>query len=124
MDFLTSETGLKPGSANPGPVCDAARYRELVPIAVDEASAAMQMVLNAHETSASERLAQWSKRADRWHIGAEQLELFGGQRKTVDSFARRIAEEQRLAETLAPTQQLVRPLLLIVPVVQNSGEEH
>ncbi|MGV8874595.1 MAG: helicase-related protein [Rhodococcus sp. (in: high G+C Gram-positive bacteria)] len=124
LDFLTSETGLKPGSANPGPVRDAARYRAIVPIAVDEASAAMQMVLNAHETSASERLAQWSKRADRWHRGAEQLELFGGQRKTVDSFARRIAEEQRLAETLAPTQQLVRPLLLIVPAVQNSGEEH
>ena len=124
LDFLTSETGLKPGSANPGPVRDASRYRALVPIAVDEASAAMQMVLNAHEASASERLAQWSKRADRWHKGAEQLELSGGQRKTVDSFARRIAEEQRLAETLAPTQQLVRPLLLIVPAVQNSGEEH
>ncbi|NIL84131.1 RNA polymerase-associated protein RapA [Rhodococcus fascians] len=124
LDFLTSETGLKPASANPGPVRDAARYRELVPIAVDEASSAMHMVLNAHETSASERLAQWSKRADRWHRGAEQLELFGGQRKTVDTFARRIAEEQRLAETLAPTQQLVRPLLLIVPAVQNSGEEH
>ncbi|MBY4040268.1 DEAD/DEAH box helicase [Rhodococcus fascians] len=124
LDFLTSETGLKPGSANPGPVRDAARYRELVPIAVDEASAAMQMVLNAHETSASERLAQWSKRADRWYRGAEQLELFGGQRKTLDTLARRIAEEQRLAETLSPTQQLVRPLLLIVPAVQNSGEEH
>ena len=124
LDFLTSETGLKPGSANPGPVRDASRYHELVPIAVDEASAAMQMVLNAHETSASERLAQWIKRADRWRRGAEQLELFGAQRKTVDTFARRIAEEQRLAETLAPTQQLVRPLLLIVPAVRNSGEEH
>nr|WP_247596003.1 MULTISPECIES: helicase-related protein [unclassified Rhodococcus (in: high G+C Gram-positive bacteria)] len=124
LDFLTSTTGLKPGSANPGQIHAAAQYRALVPIAVDEAKSAMQMVLDAQESAATERLDRWGQRADRWYKGAEQLELFGGERKKVDSLSRRIAEEQRLAETLAPTQQLVRPLLVIVPAVQSSGKEH
>ncbi len=115
LDFLTIDTGLRPGSANPGPVADAEQYRAMVPHAVDEATTAMQMVLNVQEAAATERLDQWRRRADRWHTGAGQLELIGGQRKKVDNLSRRIAEEQRLAESLAPTQQLVRPLLLIVP---------
>ncbi|WP_137876345.1 helicase-related protein [Rhodococcus sp. Q] len=115
LDFLTTDTGLRPGSANPGPVADADRYRTLVPIAVDEATTAMQLVLDAQESAATARLDRWRNRADRWHAGAEQLELVAGQRKKVDTLSRRIAEEQRLAESLAPTQQLVRPLLLIVP---------
>ncbi|MGA4692588.1 helicase-related protein [Rhodococcus sp. AB351] len=123
LDFLTTDTGLRPGSANPGPVPNPEQYRALVPIAVDEATTAMQMVLDAQEAAATERLDRWRKRADRWHAGAEQLELFGGQRKKVDTLSRRIAEEQRLAESLAPTQQLVRPLLLIVPAVQSNGKD-
>ncbi len=123
LDFLTADTGLRPGSANPGPVADAEQYRALVPIAVDEATAAMQMVLGAQESTATERLDLWRRRADRWHRGAEELALVGGQRKKVDAFSRRIAEEQRLAESLAPTQQLVRPLLLIVPAQQHPGKD-
>ncbi len=123
LDFLTTDTGLRPGSANPGPVADAEQYQTLVPIAVDEATTAMRMVLDAQESAATERLDRWRKRADRWHAGAEQLELFAGQRKKVDTLSRRIAEEQRLAESLAPTQQLVRPLLLIAPAVQTTGKD-
>ncbi|WP_231137672.1 helicase-related protein [Rhodococcus opacus] len=123
LDFLTTDTGLRPGSANPGPVADAERYRAMIPIAVDEATTAMQMVLDAQESAATERLDRWRRRADRWHAGAEQLELFAGQRKKVDTLSRRIAEEQRLAESLAPTQQLVRPLLLIVPTDVATGKD-
>lgn len=115
LDFLTVDTGLRPGSANPGPVADVEQYRSLVPIAVDEATTAMHLVLGEQDRTATERLASWRQRADRWHSGVKQLELTGGQRKKVDILSRRIGEEQRLAESLAPTQQLLRPLLLIVP---------
>lgn len=115
LDFLADETGLKPGSANPGPIENPETYQALIPIAVEEASKAMSMVLAAQEDAANERLTRWRQRADRWHTGAEQLELFPGQKKKVDKLSRRIAVEQRLAESLAPTQQLVRPLLVIVP---------
>lgn len=115
LDFLLTETGLKPDTANPGPISDPERFQQLIPVAVDQATKSMKLVLDHQERSANERLAQWRRRADRWHSGAEQLELFGTQKKKVDKYARRIAEEQRLAESLAPTQQLVRPLLVIVP---------
>ncbi|MFI6225044.1 helicase-related protein [Nocardia salmonicida] len=115
LDFLLTDTGLKPETANPGPIPDPDRYQHLIPLAVDNATQSMKLVLGEQERTANERLAQWRRRAERWHSGADQLELFAGARKKVDKYAQRIAEEQRLAESLAPTQQLVRPLLVIVP---------
>jgi superfamily II DNA or RNA helicase len=115
LDFLLTRTGLKPNTANPGPIPDPDRFQQLIPIAVDKATQSMKLVLDHQERAATERLDQWRQRANRWHSGADQLELFGTQRKKVDKYAQRIAEEQRLAESLAPTQQLVRPLLVIVP---------
>ncbi|MEV6432490.1 helicase-related protein [Nocardia sp. NPDC051463] len=115
LDFLLTDTGLKPATANPGPIPAPERFQQLIPIAVDKATQSMTLVLGEQERTANDRLAQWRRRADRWQSGADQLELFGSQKKKVDTYARRIAEEQRLAESLASTQQLVRPLLVIVP---------
>lgn len=116
LDFLTTDTGLTPGSANPGPVPDAHSYRRLIPTAVDHATKAMRLVLDQQESTANERLDHWRARAERWRVGAtSQLELFAAQRSKVEKLSSRVTEEQRLAESLAPTQQLVRPLLLIVP---------
>ncbi|WP_280464429.1 helicase-related protein [Nocardia cyriacigeorgica] len=115
LEFLLTDTGLRPGTANPGPLPDPDRWRELLPTAVDKAGQSMKLVLDQQERTATERLAAWRRRADRWHSAAEQLDLFGSAKSKVDKLTRRIAEEQRLAESLAPTQQLVRPLLVIVP---------
>ena len=115
LNFLTTDTGLKPGTSNPGPLHDLEQLQPLIPVAVREAAQSMKVVLDAQKTSAQERLDAWRQRADRWHAGAEQLDLFSGQKKKVEKLSQRIVEEQRLAESLAPTQQLVRPLLVIVP---------
>ncbi|KAB7757703.1 helicase, partial [Mycolicibacterium phlei DSM 43239 = CCUG 21000] len=115
ISFLTAQTGLKPGSSNPGPIADAESYQALIPVAVEHASREMRRILDAQEKLTNERLAQWRRRAERWHAEAHQLELFGAQRSKVGRLGQRINEEQRLADLLAPTQQLVRPLLVIVP---------
>ncbi|MGW5317714.1 helicase-related protein [Nocardia thailandica] len=115
LDFLLTTTGLKPDTPNPGPIQDAGRFQPLIPVAVDQATQSMKIVLDHQERSANERLAQWRLRAERWHSSAGQLELFGAQRKKVDKYAQRVSREQSIAESLAPTQQLVRPLLVIVP---------
>ncbi|MBF6204310.1 DEAD/DEAH box helicase [Streptomyces gardneri] len=115
LGFLLTDTGLRPGTPNPGPLEDTDALRPLIPRAVEQAAQAMRLVLDQQESSATERLAAWRARADRWYAAADQLELFGSQKSKVDKLSRRIAEEQRLAESLAPTQQLVRPLLVIVP---------
>ncbi|WP_241178605.1 helicase-related protein [Mycobacterium sp. P7213] len=114
LTFLTADTGLRPGSSNPGPITDAERYRALIPIAVDNAHREMRRVLDAQEQATNARLKAWRQRAARWHDEVEKLELFGAQRSRVTKLSRRITEEQQLADLLAPTQQLVRPLLVIV----------
>ncbi|GJF12541.1 helicase [Mycolicibacterium cyprinidarum] len=113
--FLTTQTALKPGSSNPGPIADAERYQALIPVAVEHARREMRWVLDAQEQATTERLAQWRARAKRWHADAGTLELRGAQRSRIGRLGQRINEEQRLADLLAPTQQLVRPLLVIVP---------
>lgn len=115
LRFLLEHTGLKPGSPNPGPVPHANRFQPLIPAAVREGRSSMSMVLDRQEALAHDRIAAWSARADRWQTTAEQMELFGAQKSRVGSFGRRIAEEREVAQSLAPTQQLVRPLLVIVP---------
>ncbi len=114
IGFLSTQTGLKPGSSNPGPVAEPQRYQALIPVAVEHARREMRWVLDAQEQATTERLAQWRQRAQRWHTDAEQLALFGAQRSLVGKLGQRIHDEQRLADLLAPTQQLVRPLLVIV----------
>ena len=124
IDFLTTRTGLKPGASNPGPIAEPEQYQALIPIAVEHARREMRWVLDAQDAATTERLAQWRKRAQRWHDDAEQLELFGAQRSKVGRLGQRINDEQRLADLLAPTQQLVRPLLIIVPTdVPVAGKE-
>ena len=123
LDFLTSTTGLKAGSSNPGPIADANALTALVPTAVRHASDAMFLVLGEQEEAAISRLATWNKRAHRWHDEAEQMELFGSSKAKVSKLSRRIREEQKLAELMAPTQQLVRPLLVIVPAVSSPANE-
>jgi hypothetical protein len=114
--FLTTQTALKPGSSNPGPIAESERYQALIPVAVEHARREMRWVLDAQEKATSERLAHWRARAHRWHADADTLELRGAQRSRIVRLGQRINDEQRLADLLAPTQQLVRPLLVIVPV--------
>jgi hypothetical protein len=114
LGFLPATTALKPGSANPGPVAGVERYQALIPVAVDSARREMRWVLDAQEAATTQRLAQWRERANRWHAEADRLDLHGAQKSRIGKLGRRIAQEQRLADLLAPTQQLVRPLLVIV----------
>src|SRR5690606_30078526 len=92
ISFLTAQTGLKPGSSNPGPIADAESYQALIPVAVEHASREMRRILDAQEKLTNERLAQWRRRAERWHAEAHQLELFGAQRSKVGRLGQRINE--------------------------------
>ncbi|MDP7727541.1 MULTISPECIES: helicase-related protein [Mycobacterium] len=114
LDFLTEQTALRPGSSNPGPIADPDRYQAFIPIAVAHARREMRWVLDAQEAATTQRLVHWRQRAERWHADAGTLDLRGAQLSRIGRLGQRIDEEQRLAELLAPTQQLVRPLLVVV----------
>jgi superfamily II DNA or RNA helicase len=116
IGFLTTQTALKPRSSNPGPIAEPERYQDLIPVAVEHARREMRWVLDAQEKATTERLAHWRARAERWHADADTLELRGAQRSRIGRLGQRVNDQQRLADLLAPTQQLVRPLLVIVPI--------
>ncbi|MGO4442192.1 helicase-related protein [Mycobacterium sp. 2YAF39] len=116
LTFLTTQTALRPGSSNPGAVAEPERYQPLIPVAVEHARREMRWVLDAQEAATTERLTRWRQRAQRWHSDADTLDLRGAQRSRIGRLGQRIDEEQRLADLLVPTQQLVRPLLVVVGV--------
>jgi superfamily II DNA or RNA helicase len=114
LDFL-DETGLRAGGVNPGPVSVTSELEALVPAAVDSASAPLDLAQRAQIEDLNTRLDEWRTRARQWQQGAEQLERFGAAKGRLTRLSRRVSEEQDVAESLAPSQRLVRPLLVIVP---------
>lgn len=104
------DIGINATATNPGPVrLDG--LQALLPQAVETARQTMQMTFQAAEAAASQRLADWKGRAQGW----TQLSFDIPQKQEVKKQRERITEEQHIAESLAPAQRLVRPLLIVVP---------
>jgi hypothetical protein len=114
LDFLDA-TGLRAGGANPGGVELTAQLQALIPAAVDQATATLRLTQQAQTADLDGRLAAWRERAAAWTKQAEQLEVFGSAKNRLHRRERRIVNEREIAESLAASQQLVRPLVLVVP---------
>lgn len=104
------EIGLDAKATNPGPV-KLDGLQELLPKAVESARQTMQLTFQSAEDAASNRLENWRDRAHGW----TQLSFDIAQKQEVKKQRERITEEQRIAESLAPSQRLIRPLLIVVP---------
>lgn len=108
-EFLR-EAGLIGKPSNPGPVSVAAIQDEL-PDAVDVSARYLHSNAQYLADDAVTRLDAWVQRAERW--SEESLALV--QRADVKQRQTRVDEERRLAEDMRPDQELVRPLLVILP---------
>ncbi|GAA2968410.1 helicase-related protein [Glutamicibacter bergerei] len=106
-----TEIGLTSKVANPGPVGGIEALQALIPIAVDNAASAMEITFTAAASQATSRLEQWKQRADGWKKQATAIADTGN----VKTQRKRVEDEQRIAESLAPAQRLIRPLLVVVP---------
>ncbi|MGP5022256.1 helicase-related protein [Glutamicibacter arilaitensis] len=106
-----AEIGLSTSAANPGPVAGVEKLQELIPLAVDSAGSAMEMTFSASAEQATTRLEEWKQRASQWRQQAESLVKTTNVKKQ----SQRVEDEQRIAESLAPAQRLIRPLLVVVP---------
>lgn len=104
------ESGVNSISTNPGPV-DLEGLQSMIPKAVENAKQTMQLTFHAAEQAAHRRLEAWKDRAQGW----TQMSFDIIQKEEVKKMRDRVTEEQRIAESLAPAQRLVRPLLVIVP---------
>jgi short-subunit dehydrogenase len=105
-----SGIGVDAKATNPGPVT-VNGLQALLPQAVESARQTMQLTFEAAADSANQRLQAWKDRATGW----TQLSFDFAQRAEVKKQRERVSEEQRIAESLAPAQRLVRPLLIVVP---------
>jgi hypothetical protein len=116
LGFLDA-TGLRSGGINPGAVDITANLQALIPAAVDAANTALDLTADQQAADLDDRLAQWSARAQRWREQEERVEgeRVGASLKKVRNLAKRVSQEEQIAESLRPDQRLVRPLLLIAP---------
>jgi hypothetical protein len=91
------------------------QLQALIPAAVDQATATLRLTQQAQTADLDGRLAAWRERATAWTKQAEQLEVVGSAKNRLHRRERRIVNEREIAESLAASQQLVRPLVLVVP---------
>ena len=106
-----AEIGLGSGAANPGPIAGIEELQPLIPLAVDSSAQAMEATFEAAADYANARLDTWRQRARGW----EELSHNLTQNSSVKTHRKRVSDEQKIVESLAPAQRLIRPLLVIVP---------
>ncbi|MDN5730299.1 MAG: DEAD/DEAH box helicase [Yaniella sp.] len=105
-----ADIGLTADTANPGAVNTEPLQAEMA-AAVDAAAQHLSWVRHSLSADAEDRLEAWIQRAQRWTSESDTLI----QRTTVQQRAGRVREELDLAEELRPNQELVRPLLAVMP---------
>ncbi|PSL08460.1 SNF2 family DNA or RNA helicase [Haloactinopolyspora alba] len=103
--------------SNPGPVDDVATLQRFVAPAVHEAEKHLRTVFDAAERDTADRVERWSRRLQHWDAEADALI----QRSEIKRRRTSVEHERELVEAMAPDQQLVRPLLVVVPDTEGSA---
>jgi superfamily II DNA/RNA helicase len=109
---MLAEVGATRKLTNPGPVADPSRLTSLIPHAVGEARRRMTDQFDAVHADAEAKVDAWTNRVNQWSHEAEALI----QRTEIKTRRVSVEDEKRLAAGRAPDRQLVRPLLVVVPV--------
>jgi hypothetical protein len=103
--------GWDQARANPGAVGDLDRLDTLVRPAVEQARAQMRVIFEAAEADVAGRVEAWAKRLRMWEDDADVL----AQHTSLKQRRLTVRHEQELVDAMKPAQQLVRPLLVVVP---------
>ncbi|UFU01877.1 DEAD/DEAH box helicase [Ruania suaedae] len=96
---------------NTGAVPGAARLQPFIAAAVDAATQATALQIDAIADATRDRIQRWRDRSERWLADSHALV----QRSELKSRTRLVAEEEELAQQMNPERTLVRPLLVVVP---------
>lgn len=110
--------GWAAGSANPGGIAGVDDLQLLVAPAVRHAGRQMGALLSAAADDVERRVDAWSDRLQVWDEEAGAMpQLVGLKQRRVS-----VAQERELVESMKPDQQLVRPLLVVVPTSTGKAE--
>ena len=109
-DALTS-LGLHTSRANPGAVPEVPALQQLIRPAVGLAAEQMRSLFGVAEQDVTGRVQEWSQRLDQWdHDAGALIQRVQLQQRRIG-----VAQERALIAAMEPDQQLVRPLLVVVP---------
>jgi ERCC4-related helicase len=109
---LAEAVGYAATVSNPGPVAGLDALQPLIANAVRSARSEMAAVFAVAQDAITERVQEWSRRVTDWTEEADALI----QRSELRQRRISIEEEQKIAARMVPERQLVRPLLVVVPV--------
>lgn len=110
---LTAATRVNPGAV------DIDQLQPLIAPAVRSASAEARQLQAASREVIEQRVEEWSTRVDQWENEAGALI----QRGELKSRRMTVEQERVMAESMRPEQQLVRPLLVVVPQAFGTQDE-
>jgi hypothetical protein len=108
--------GVAEPTANPGPVQELDDLTKYVAPAVRKARDLLTTVVHAARQDTQARVRAWADRVNEWDDEAGRLI----QRSDIRERRSVVAGEKEIAESLLPDQQLVRPLLVVVPAEAGS----
>ena len=100
---------------NRGPVAEVEALQRLVAPAVDQAEKHLLTLFEAAANDVASRVEQWSTRLDRWDDEADALI----QRSELKRQRVSVEQERVMVQAMSPDQHLVRPLLVVVPDVED-----
>jgi hypothetical protein len=109
--------GVAGERANRGRLTDVESLQRYVEPGVTAGRRLLGDVVGAAEKDIEDRVRRWSYRVSRWDEEAGALI----QRSEVRDRRQRVDEERQMASSMLPDQQLVRPLLLVVPDESEGG---
>jgi superfamily II DNA or RNA helicase len=112
------ELGVADHQANRGALGDGSTLTRYVRPGVEAARDTLSTVVASAEKDVKARVERWSERVNAWDEEAGALV----QRSEVKSRRRRVDQEKALADSMLPDQQVVRPLLLVVPSNREGGD--
>jgi superfamily II DNA or RNA helicase len=115
---MAEAIGYAATASNPGPVAGIDALQPLIANAVSSVRSEMTAVFAAAQDAITERVTEWSRRVTDWTVEADTL----FQRSDLRQRRVSVAEEQKIAARMVPERQLVRPLLVVVPVAGSQGE--
>lgn len=108
---LFTSVGFGQRMVNPGACAGVQELQPLVAHGVDAANSQMGFQMEVAERQARERIHAWSERTVQWQTKASEL----AQRLDLKERRLSVSQEEELIRDMAPTQRLVRPLLLVLP---------
>ena len=109
---MVAAVGHTGTASNPGAVAGVDALQPLIAHAVQSAGSEMSAVFAAAEDAVTRRVEEWSRRAEDWTHEAEALI----QRAELRQRRVSVEDEQAIAARMTPERQLVRPLLVVVPL--------